>query len=135
MDKSHVDQIAKLAHEINRAYCTAIGDKSQQSWEETPETIKASARAGALHHLMNPETTPEESHALWLKYKVDEGWVYGDTKDIEKKLHPCMLPYTALPEAQRVKDYLFSTAVKQAAILTNAVHNEVRNERNTKRSN
>ena len=44
------EDIAKVAHEVNRAYCEALGDTSQLSWEDAPEWQKASARAGVDLH-------------------------------------------------------------------------------------
>lgn len=35
-------KIAQVAHEINKAYCEAIGDNSQVSWENAPERQKDS---------------------------------------------------------------------------------------------
>ncbi len=44
------------------------------------------------------------SHANWIEYKLDDGWVYGEEKDPVKKTHPCMVPYDELPHDQRMKD-------------------------------
>jgi hypothetical protein len=106
-----VDSIAKMAHEINRAYCLALGDGSQPEWKDAPEWQKDSARKGVQFHMSNPDATPENSHEEWLKVKAFDGWVYGETKDPEKKIHPCMKPYRELPRDQRVKDYLFRAVV------------------------
>jgi hypothetical protein len=111
------EQIAKIAHEINLAYCAALGDTSQPPWEEAPEWQKASALAGVEMHLANPLATPEQSHESWLAQKVAEGWVYGEVKDPAKKQHPCCLPYAQLPIEQRAKDYLFRAVVHQMAEL------------------
>lgn len=107
-----IEEAAKIAHEVNRAYCQAIGDNSQPSWEETPEWQKDSAVAGAGFHLTNPDATPEQSHEAWLATKVEDGWKYGDVKDPEAKTHPCFKPYNELPESQRAKDYLFKAVMK-----------------------
>jgi hypothetical protein len=29
-----LEQIARVAHEVNRAYCQALGDQSQPAWED-----------------------------------------------------------------------------------------------------
>jgi hypothetical protein len=110
--------IARLAHEVNRAYCTALGDASQPAWEDAPQWQRDSAINGVKFHLANPGTTPEGSHASWLAEKEAAGWIYGEVKDAEKKTHPCMLPYAELPQAQRVKDYLFGAVVATASIKT-----------------
>lgn len=106
-----IPEVAKLAHEINKAYCEAIGDKSQPSWEDAPDWQKESAMKGVQFHADNPNATPENSHESWMKQKKEEGWKYGKIKDAEKKEHPCFLPYEKLPVEQRVKDYLFRQVI------------------------
>lgn len=107
--------IAMVAHEANRAYCAGIGDTSQPAWADAPDWQKSSAMAGVQMHLANPDATPEQSHESWLAQKVADGWVYGEVKDAEKKTHPCVKPYAELPEAQKVKDYLFRGVVHAMA--------------------
>jgi hypothetical protein len=104
-------KIAQVAHEINKAYCEAIGDNSQVSWKEAPEWQKDSAIKGVLHHLVHPDSKPSDSHESWLKEKELSGWKYGPIKDPEKKEHPCFIPYDELPVEQKVKDYLFKQVV------------------------
>lgn len=103
--------IARVAHEINRAYCASLGDTSQPAWEDAPEWQQQSAIAGVEMHLANPDATPEQSHESWLAQKVAAGWVYGEVKDAEKKEHPCCRPYDELPAEQKSKDYLFRSVV------------------------
>lgn len=109
--------IAKVAHEVNAAYCRALGDRTQAPWEQAPEWQQKSAIAGVNMHLANPDSTPEQSHDSWLAQKLAEGWVYGPVKDAEKKEHPCCLPYHELPIEQQVKDYLFKAVVMAIAAL------------------
>lgn len=106
----NVIEIAKICHEVNRAYCLSIGDKSQVSWENAPLWQKESAINGVKFDLEN-HRTPEENHKNWLKEKKKDGWVYGEIKDAEKKTHPCMVPYNKLPNEQKTKDYLFKAVV------------------------
>ena len=103
--------IARVAHEINRAYCASLGDTSQPAWEDAPKWQQQSAIAGVEMHLANPDATPEQSHESWLAQKVAAGWVYGEVKDAEKKEHPCCRPYDELPQEQKAKDYLFRSVV------------------------
>jgi hypothetical protein len=105
------EQIAKVCHEANRAYCAGLGDLSQPSWEDAPDWQKDSAVNGVIFHLNNPGAPPSRSHELWLEQKRREGWNYGPEKDPEKKLHPCFLPYDGLPPAQQAKDRLFIAVV------------------------
>lgn len=109
----HASQVAKLCHEVNRAYCISIGDNSQPSWDDAPEWQKDSALNGVEFHFKH-HATPEQSHENWMAEKLADGWVYGRVKDAALKTHPCMVPYKSLPLEQRTKDYLFKAVVETA---------------------
>lgn len=110
-----VRYIARVAHEVNRAYCQSIGDYSQPTWFDAPDWQKESIIKGVEFHLANPDATPENSHESWLEVKRAEGWQYGPIKDAEAKYHPCFVPYNELPVEQRSKDYLFRGVVHALA--------------------
>lgn len=114
-DKPAVEAIAMVCHEANRAYCRALGDESQPAWENAPDWARESAINGVQFHLDNPLSSPIDSHENWMREKVEAGWVYGEVKDPEAKTHPCLLPYHALPEEQRLKDSLFIAVVRALA--------------------
>ena len=101
------EQIAKVCHETNRAYCETLGDNSQPPWKEAPGWQKTSAINGVKFHLANPNSTPSKSHEEWLKEKEATGWKYGPVKDPAEKEHPCFVPYDELPPEQKAKDALF----------------------------
>jgi hypothetical protein len=111
MDK---ETIARIAHEVNRIYCTTISDHSQPNWDEAPDWQKKSAIAGVEYLANNPDALPEHSHQSWLRHKESDGWIYGPVKDPEKKEHPCIVAYEELPEAQRHKDAFFHAIVRAA---------------------
>lgn len=103
--------IARICHEVNKAYCESIGDMSQVPWDDTPNNIKDSAINGVTYAIENPNVTSEEQHVNWCKFKMEDGWVYGEVKDVEKKTHPCLVPYEELPKEQQTKDDLFRAVV------------------------
>jgi len=107
-----IEDIARVCHEANRAYCQTIGDTSQPPWEDAPEWQKKSAIDGVAFHLSNPDSKPEDSHNNWLKQKQADGWKYGPVKNADKKEHPCFVPYNDLPIEQRMKDSLFIAVVR-----------------------
>lgn len=108
------EHIAQVAHEVNRAYCEALGDTSQPAWGDAPDWQRNSAKNGVVFH-RSTTATPKESHENWLKQKREEGWVYGPVKDPALKQHPCFLPYEDLPAEQRAKDYIFRAVVNSLA--------------------
>jgi hypothetical protein len=111
-----VTDIAKVAHETNRTYCSTIGDHSQQKWETAPEWQRKSAINGVVFHLERlrggATPAPSASHESWLEEKRRDGWRYGAVKRPDLKEHPCFVPYDELPPAQKLKDYLFGAVVK-----------------------
>jgi hypothetical protein len=112
----NVEQAARIAHELNRAYCLRLGDVSQVAWEEAPQWQRDSAVTGIKLHWnaldSGKELPPSASHESWLKEKAATGWKYGPIKDAERKEHPCFVPYEELPADQQTKDYLFGAVAK-----------------------
>ena len=103
-----INDLAKICHEANRAYCEMLGDFSNKTWEETAENIRNSTISGVRKVVSGEITNPKDSHNYWLQFKIDEGgWKYGPIKDLENKIHPCFVTYDLLPEEQRVKDEIF----------------------------
>ena len=105
-------QIARVAHEANRAYCIGLDDHSQVSWDLAPDWQKQSAINGVQFHRENPDAGPSHSHESWLAEKERDGWKYGPMKDAEKREHPCFVPYDELPPEQKLKDSLFIAVVR-----------------------
>lgn len=108
----NTEQIARICHETNRAYCQSIGDDSQKSWEEAEQWQRDSAIKGVNLLLANSEMTPKLQHIAWCQEKLDAGWSYGPFKDVARKEHPCLITYEALPLAQKIKDFLFQGIVR-----------------------
>lgn len=104
-------QIAKVCHEANKSFCEAHGDYSQDNWELAPEWQKKSAQLGVEFRIKNPDGKVSAQHEAWMKQKIEEGWVYGEIKAVEKKTHPCIVPFDQLPEFQQKKDKLFVAIV------------------------
>ena len=111
MNAEVIEEIAKVCHEVNRAYCQALGDNSQPTWEDAPDWQRISVIHGVYFHSANKNSGPEASHEIWVMHKAIEGWEYGPEKRPELKQHPCMLPFAELPKEQQAKDYIFRAVV------------------------
>lgn len=107
----NTEQTAKVCHEVNRAYCEALGDHSQVPWDDAPQWQRDSAIMGVELHANNHDAGPQASHESWMKQKLSEGWKYGPVKNPEIKEHPCIVSFDALPREQQAKDYIFRAVV------------------------
>lgn len=110
------EDVARICHEANRAWCAYNGDHSQPAWEDAPEWQRESALSGVAFHQHNPEAGDSASHDNWMTEKAEAGWVYGPEKnpDATPPTHPCMVPFDQLPPEQQFKDRLFRTIVHAA---------------------
>ena len=44
------------------------------------------------------ELMAKNVHEVWAKTRIEQGCKYGETRNNEKKEHPCLIPYEELPE-------------------------------------
>lgn len=50
------------------------------------------------------EMMSENVHEVWAETRVGQGWTYGAERDDSKKEHPCLVPYSDLPEEEKEYD-------------------------------
>lgn len=109
MSPTTIEQIARVCHETNRAWCAANGDLSQPTWDAAEKWQRDSTFAAVT--TAQAGASPAEQHQAWIDTRIADGWVYGEAKDVEAKTHPCLVPYDELPPEQRIKDSLFIAVV------------------------
>lgn len=109
--EAKIEYIAIACHEANRVWCQANGDNTQKHWLEAEQWQRDSAIKGVEFRFENPNAGKDAQHNAWMEDKINDGWVYGEVKDAEKKTHPCLLPFGLLPEFQQKKDALFCAIV------------------------
>lgn len=101
-----VKALARIVHETNKGFCESIGDMSQKPWSEAPGYNHQSAMSTVRAICDCPTITPEDCHDIWVETKKSDGWVYGKTKDWDKKTHPSLIPYKELNAIEKYKDWL-----------------------------
>lgn len=106
-----IQDIARVTHEANAAYCRAIGDDSQPPWDDAPRWQRESAVAGVQFVLAHPNAGDSAQHDQWMEQKRVNGWTWGPEKNADYKEHPCMVPFEQLPVEQQAKDRLFRAVV------------------------
>jgi hypothetical protein len=50
------------------------------------------------------ELLAKNTHENWARERMSQGWKYGTERSETKKEHPCLVPYAALPEAEKEYD-------------------------------
>ncbi len=50
------------------------------------------------------EQMAKNVHEVWAQSRMEQGWTYGEQRDDNRKLHPCLLPYEELPEVEKAYD-------------------------------
>ena len=50
------------------------------------------------------ELISKNTHDVWAVGRINDGWSYGEKRDDEKKLHPCLVPYEELSDAEKEYD-------------------------------
>lgn len=50
------------------------------------------------------ELLAKNTHEVWAKGRINDGWKYGEKRDDEKKETPCLVPYEMLSDAEKEYD-------------------------------
>ena len=74
------------------------------------------------------ERIAENIHEVWAKSRMDEGWTYGNERNDRKKTHPCLIPYSELPEIE--KEYDRNTALSALKMVVKLGYRIVPDEEN-----
>lgn len=61
------------------------------------------------------EMIAENVHNVWAVGRISEGWIYGETKDINKKTTPLLVPYSELADSE--KEYDRNTAFETLKLI------------------
>ena len=117
-------QIAKYIHfdycltQDNNADNNAIDsddykEKMEKNWRELDGFLKGSNIARGDHcwiefRLEERSTAIEEirevEHTRWCRFYYINNWTHGETKNSEKRVHTLLVPYSELPDSEKVKD-------------------------------
>jgi hypothetical protein len=62
------------------------------------------------------EVLAENAHDAWAAERLAQGWRYGRQRDDARKLHPSLVPYADLPEAEKQIDRSMVLATVRAIL-------------------
>lgn len=104
--------IARTVHAAMRSWANIHSpDKPIPEWDQAPGWMHASTFESIDFVLANPQADDGHQHDQWMDQKRRDGWVYGPVKDEARKTHPMMVPFEALPDAEKRKDALLKAIV------------------------
>ena len=82
------------------------------TYEPKPiETLKIKL---PLEILELTERLAENAHDIWARQRLADGWTYGPQRDDKAKEHPCLVPYSELPESEKEYDRNAATETLKA---------------------
>ncbi len=81
----------------------------------TPKPIDTSAVSLPVELETLVEQMAKNVHEVWAQKRIEEGWKYGEKRDDELRLHPCLVSYEQLPEIE--KEYDRSTALETLKLI------------------
>lgn len=61
------------------------------------------------------EELAKNTHEVWAKGRIKDGWKYGKTRNDKLKTTPCLVPYEELSEEE--KDYDRNTALETLKLI------------------
>ncbi len=54
-------------------------------------------------------------HEVWAQTRIQQGWIYGQTRNDTLKQHPCLIPYDELQDSER--EYDKNTAIETVKLI------------------
>jgi ryanodine receptor 2 len=69
-----------------------------------PKPIDTSKAIISIEIMEIAEHLAEHIHDVWASGRISDGWVWGPKRDDVQKHHPCLVPYSELPECEKAYD-------------------------------
>lgn len=102
--------LAEVSYEAVQSFNEAVGEVRGNSWAFASVEDQSQFRHAVASKLRYP-SSPQQTHASWLRSQVDQGWKFGKVFSEEAKTNPNLLPYEALPDTVRIKDALLHSVI------------------------
>lgn len=62
------------------------------------------------------ERLARNTHEVWARQRLADGWTWGPRRDDARKQHPCLVPFDELPESEKDYDRVVSGEVVKAIL-------------------
>ena len=84
-----------------------------QNYNPTPADTRNEKLSDELMQLV--EEIAENTHDVWAASRIKDGWTYGPVRNDSIKQHPCLVPYSELPESE--KEYDRNTSIETLKLI------------------
>lgn len=92
----------KDAWNDSKNYLVTITSNSAKTYIPKPIDLSDVELTEDLNELR--EAIAENAHEVWAVERQAQGWTYGPQRDDAKKQNPCMVPYSQLPDNEKLFD-------------------------------
>jgi hypothetical protein len=79
---------------------------------ELPEWKQSQYERGVRYVMAHPKLTDAEVHWHWMRDRAEHGWVRAMSKNEDRKEHPYMIAFEALPAVARREAKIFKATVR-----------------------
>ena len=86
----------------SKKYLVTINTKDMKTYNPKPIDLSDVELTEDLNELR--EAIAENAHDVWAVERQAQGWTYGEQRDDNKKETPCMVPYSQLPDSEKIFD-------------------------------
>lgn len=83
-------------------------------YKPAPLDTKAIELPDDLQQLL--ERLAENTHDVWARQRMADGWTWGPHRDDAAKKNPCLVPYAELPESEKLYDRQTAGEVLKAIV-------------------
>ena len=80
-----------------------------------PQPVDTSMVELTKELLQLTEVMASNVHDIWARGRMAEGWTWGPKRDDARKEHPCLVPYSELPDSE--KEYDRNTAIETMKLI------------------
>ena len=112
MSIQRAKEVAREAYEVNRIFCSVMGDGTRPEWENISEENRNQFVTEVLEISAFPDMTFEKYCEDRFCAMGRSGWKHGPIENAEIKEHPYMLPYAQLPQKRQIKEQVFYLVVR-----------------------
>lgn len=100
-DTYSIEQFADAWND-SKNYLVTITTNDMKTYNPKPIDLSDVQLTDDLNELR--EAIAENAHEVWAVERQSQGWTYGEQRDDNKKETPCMVPYSQLPDSEKIFD-------------------------------